>query len=510
MLKLISFLGFYYLVIGIGSSRVCLAQDEKNTHIDDIRKSLFKIRVRSQALDYRKPWKFLNMKNSSGSGFYIGKNRILTNAHVVSNAKFITVQRDGSSKPVIGFVQHIAHDADLAIISVANKDFFSGIKPLILKGVPKLNSFVMTVGYPTGGEQISITRGVVSRISNRSYVHSGLSSHLLLQVDSAINHGNSGGPVLQDGMVIGVAFQSFRSAENTGYVIPVPVIKRFLQDITDGSYDEHPYDGINYNKWVLNNQATISYHKLGSPKGVKVVSIEPGTSALSYLHEGDILLRIGDYEIGVDGRINLYNERINFNTIFDLLQIGEKVNFVISRLGKIRSVDFTIKKNAYPQFSSYRYRRSSRYAIFSGLVFIPLTSDSLRMWGRNWSRSVPSLYKYLFHYGRFDPDFKNVKEFVILSEILPHEINTSYMKHKLSVVLSVNKKKINSFEDMVKNIDQSKKDLIRLDFIGERDSLYLSKKEILRDTQKILDQYGVKESRNLKDGLDGAIQKGDL
>ena len=70
-----------------------------------------------------------------------------------------------------------------------------------------------------------------------TYAHTGADSHLVIQTDAAINPGNSGGPVMQDGKVVGVAFQGLRQADNIGYMIPTTVIRHFLADINDGKYD---------------------------------------------------------------------------------------------------------------------------------------------------------------------------------------------------------------------------------------------------------------------------------
>ena len=72
--------------------------------------------------------------------------------------------------------------------------------------MPRLRDEVAVVVYPVGGEEISITEGVVSRIEVQRYSHS--QRHLLaVTVDAAINAGNSGGPVFGDGKVVGIAFQ---------------------------------------------------------------------------------------------------------------------------------------------------------------------------------------------------------------------------------------------------------------------------------------------------------------
>ena len=84
--------------------------------------------------------------------------------------------------------------------------------------------------------------GSFPRVDFRAFAHSGVDYHLAVQIDAAINPGNSGGPVLQDSRVVGVAFQGYSGsvAQNTGYMIPTPVIHRFLHDVKDGDYDYYP------------------------------------------------------------------------------------------------------------------------------------------------------------------------------------------------------------------------------------------------------------------------------
>jgi len=100
----------------------------------------------------------------------------MTNAHVVSWDRQILVKRYQDPRQYIATVEFIAHDCDLAILRVEDERFFEGLEPLEFGELPKVRSTVVTYGYPAGGEQISYTRGVVSRIDINSSMRSLFSS----------------------------------------------------------------------------------------------------------------------------------------------------------------------------------------------------------------------------------------------------------------------------------------------------------------------------------------------
>ncbi|PYJ43759.1 MAG: serine protease, partial [Verrucomicrobia bacterium] len=149
-----------------------------------------------------------------------------TNAHVVANSRYLTVERDGDPNKYPATVQFIANDCDLALITVSAPDFFKNMIPLKFGGIPALESTVSAYGYPIGGERMSVTTGIVSRIDFQLYTHSSIDQHLAIQISAQINPGNSGGPVMQDGKVVGVAFQGYSGdvAQGVAYMIPTPVI----------------------------------------------------------------------------------------------------------------------------------------------------------------------------------------------------------------------------------------------------------------------------------------------
>ncbi|KAL9185193.1 hypothetical protein ACHAXT_002970 [Thalassiosira profunda] len=123
-----------------------------------------------------------------------------------------------------------AHDAGKQKGEAPSSGGNGSSKTLTLStGLPKLDENVTCVGFPQGGTQISVTRGVVSRIDvDSNYV-------LRIQIDAAINPGNSGGPVFDEhGAVVGIASSHLRAASNIGYIIPSKIVAMFLQMCMDG------------------------------------------------------------------------------------------------------------------------------------------------------------------------------------------------------------------------------------------------------------------------------------
>src|ERR1043166_5898302 len=158
-----------------------------------VQKSLVRITATSLEPDYRAPWNAGALQRGVGAGFVIPGNRILTNAHVVANSRYLTVERDGDPNKYPATVQFIANDCDLATITVPAPDFFKNMVPLKFGGIPSLESTVSAYGYPIGGERMSVTTGIVSRVDFQLYTHSSIDQHLAIQISAQINPGNSGG-----------------------------------------------------------------------------------------------------------------------------------------------------------------------------------------------------------------------------------------------------------------------------------------------------------------------------
>ena len=283
--------------------------------INDQYKGVVKIEMDSLTPDYATPWNTGRYQGGIGTGFLIGENAFMTNAHVVSNAERIYISMYGDSRKIPARVKFIAHDADLALLEADDPKPFKGIRPFeFSKNLPHLEDEVRVIGYPIGGNRLSVTRGVVSRIDFTTYAHPRNTEHLTIQVDAAINPGNSGGPVLMGNKVIGVAFQGLNNANNTGYVIPTPVIRHFLEDIKDGVYDGYVDMGIQAAP-ILNPAMRKAFGLPDDEKGVLIGKVLKGSSADGVLRNGDLLMKVDGYDVDSSAMIELDGQKISMKEL---------------------------------------------------------------------------------------------------------------------------------------------------------------------------------------------------
>ncbi len=470
-----------------------------------LRKAIFKVRVISQEPDYKQPWNHQAVKSSSGTGFYIGSAGILTNAHVVAQGKFISVLRDGDDEPVSARVKFIAHDCDLALLEVQDPAYFQGVAPFAFGDIPDVRETVNTVGYPTGGEQLSITQGVVSRVSYRRYVHSGAESHLLVQVDSAINPGNSGGPVLQGKIAVGVAFQAYTGAENTGYIIPTPVIKRFLTDIADGKYEGHPVQGFSVQEDALENTATRKFHGLKAGEGgVKVSEVASYSPLFEHVQSGDIILAIDGKPVGIDGKISFLGERLNFRVLYDLKQRNDQLKLEILRGGKRQVQDIVLKAKEPFYDGSQHYTNHPRFLTYAGLVFSALSRDYLEGWGRSWLQDAPLNLRYIHKHFSQIPEMRASRDVIVLSERLPHVVNTFAGPFLDEVLVKVNGQRVQSLDELASILDKAQGEFLKFEFWQEEIPLILPTAASVAADAEVLSKYKVPLARWFGSDDDGA------
>lgn len=461
----------------------------------DVKKSVVKIFSVSQSWLFDRPWKKSSVREGIGTGFIIKGGNILTNAHVVSNARYIEVQKYYSSRKFVAKVAFISHCSDLAILKIENKSFYKGMIPLKFAPLPKLNSEVTTYGYPLGGLQISVTRGVVSRIEMHTYAHSGVDQHLTIQTDAAINPGNSGGPVLLDGKVVGVAFQGLTRADNVGYMIPTIVVKQFLEDISDGKVDEFSDLAISYQKYCQN---PVFRKMIGLPpnlSGVVVTRLFPNMPAYLKLKRMDVITSINGYKVGDDGFVMLDGRKMNFLEVVERIQVGGVIPLKVWRDGAEKSLKLkaVVWKTPIPFRNPYGV--TPKYLIFGGLAFTPFSKGYISASG-GW-KNLSFASRMLYVGANSDEKYSAFKEFPVLCHRLPDDVNLNMDAFKGSVVESVDGTVIHSMKELKDALFNAKKDLIHMKFMGMDMPLVISKKDALKRSAAILEKYHISRGERL-------------
>jgi len=458
--------------------------------------AIVRVEVDTKQPNYRVPWNIGGMSSGNGTGFLVGQNKFLTNAHVVSNGRLIYIKKVNDPKPYKARVVHVAHDCDLAMIEVESEDefmsAFSGVEPLFIGGIPKLNTTVVAVGYPIGGERISVTRGVVSRIDFRTYSHSSIDNHLTIQVDAAINPGNSGGPVLQNNQVVGVAFQGYSGsvAQNTGYMIPVPVIERFLKDVEDGSYDFY----VDLATSVLNILNPAQRQALGLPNdgiGVMVSDADAAGSAGGILQTKDVLLSIDGHAIASDGFIEIEGERVDLNEIIERKYAGDTVDLEVWRDQKREDITIELKRFIPYLIQANQYDKQPNFVLFAGLQFQPMDRSVMS------SHSVTNLRtRYHFNYFSQDEIYKERPQVILLTEVLPDSSNTHLQPFVQQIVDTINGKKIRLLQDVYDALhgdeaEEGHEEFHVIRLLGEGRPLVLKRDSTEEAHERIMSKYNV-------------------
>ncbi len=452
--------------------------------------------------NYRVPWNIGSTSSGNGTGFLVGENQFLTNAHVVSNAREIYIKKNSDPNPHKARVLHIAHDCDLALLEVEDPTPFLDVKPVKIGDIPKLNTTVIAVGYPIGGERISVTRGVVSRIDFRAYSHSSVDFHLAVQVDAAINPGNSGGPVLQNGKVVGVAFQGYSGAvaQNTGYMIPVPVIERFLKDVEDGHYDYYVDLAVQHMN-LLNPAQRTALSLPNDGRGVMVSIADSSGSAGGILETGDVLLSIDGYDIASDGYVTIEDEQMNLNEIVERKFVGDTVKLAVQRDGQLREMDIELKRFIPYLIQSNQYDQKPQFVLFAGLQFQPIDRNMMEAHGIN---DLQARYAYAF-FGS-DELYKERPQIVVLTAVLPDEANTHLQDYPHQVIDEVNGVKVRTLQDVYDALygnhhEEGKEDFHVIRCVGEGRPLVLERSKAEEAHERIMDKYNVSFDHYIEEPL---------
>ena len=282
-----------------------------------------------------------------GSGFiYSNEGYIMTNHHVINKSeeiKIILMSGETLDAEVVGSDEY----ADIAVIKF-DKKYVSKVAKLGSSEDAKVGDTVFTIGSPMSSDYAgTVTRGILSgkdrmvEVSVKSTANDWVMN--VMQTDAAINPGNSGGPLCNvNGDVIGINSMKIvqNEIEGVGFAIPIEEALIYADTIVSGNKVIRPYLGIR-----MGDLATSSY--LLKKEGITLDSsiktgvvvygtTEGGPSAKAGILKGDVIIKIGDYEVNNSARLKYYLSKY---------KPGETINVKVIRGKEEKLIAVTLEKS---------------------------------------------------------------------------------------------------------------------------------------------------------------------
>lgn len=477
-------------------------------NMDRVEKCVVQTIVEHYEINYNSPWYFSGGYASTGSGFSIkhkNKHYVMTNAHCVHNAISIKLRKRGMSETFKAHVYWIVYECDLAVLEVEDASFWDGMPALQLGNMPNKLAKVYVFGYPLGGLNVSVTKGVVSRIQIIKYFDAV--SNIAMQVDAAINFGNSGGPaVSKTGEVVGVAFagEDDSMSQNMGYLIPTVIIKYFLQTIplSNQRLEKGGFSGI--------CDLAVNIQSLNDPVLREFVGMsdkQTGVLVSGLLHESDDL-QINDVILSIDGKqihnngtmmlsdiLELYNEHttlgtdeiIPFRGYVHLKHPKDDIHLQILRDKKYQ--DLHLKARQYVQLiPRLEYQVSLQYYIVMGLVFLPVTYPLLLEKDQN-----KEYISHLIEIARQQQLQTSDEQVIVLSEAFATS-HTEEFSTRNQILKSVNDTPVKNIAELVRvvNLQIKSSKYIQFKFMNRDQIIILRSADIVKHNTKIIhDQLGI-------------------
>jgi S1-C subfamily serine protease len=279
--------------------------------------------------------------SGAGTGIVVSSDGyILTNKHVVEGARSVAIIHDGTlheNATVVGTDPL----NDVAFIKVND---VSGWEIANLGDSRTLNigQPAIAVGYALGQFQNSVTLGIVSGVgrsvsasSSNGMTNENLSD--MIQTDAAINSGNSGGPLANaGGQVIGINTAVSTGANGLGFAIPIGVAKGMLRNLLATGKVERAMLGVRY---LDIDASVVSEYNLPIKRGAYLSGdqsvIAGGPAANAGLQAGDIITKVGEFEVGTSG---------NLSTLLGEYTIGDRVELTVRRGDETKTFTATLAK----------------------------------------------------------------------------------------------------------------------------------------------------------------------
>jgi serine protease Do len=268
---------------------------------------------------------------ASGSGVIISQDGyVITNNHVIEDANNVSVIYDDGTR---ASARVVGADAitDIAVLKVDGQ--VPAYVPFGESNALQLGEWVIAIGSPLGNYRGSVTVGVVSGLNRRVAQQEGL-----IQTDAAINHGNSGGPLINlTGQIVGINTLVVRDtvggapAEGLGFAVPSQTVRSVAEQLIARGRIDYPFIGIKYDEVTPQLAGELN---LTAKHGVIISEVTPGSpAARAGLQTQDVVTAINTDQI---------DESNTLRSILFKYHVGDQVTLTVERSGRAMQIKLTL------------------------------------------------------------------------------------------------------------------------------------------------------------------------
>ncbi len=454
--------------------------------------SVIRVNSTCQPYDIAKPWAKKAPFTRSGVGAILADNRVLVTAEMVMDHIVIEFEKPGSAEKSSARLLAVDYEANLALLEPVDAPFFADFTPLALDTSAVVGDRLSVWQLETNGTLIT-TDALLTNVAVGPYPMDGVAL-LSYQLTAALQarEGSFTLPLMKEGQLAGFSMRFDPRTQNLT-AISAQVIEHFLTQVQEKKTPGFPKAGVTFAE--TRDPMFRSHIGLDGRQGVYITEVSPGSpGAKAGIASGDVLLKIGAYEIDRDGNYSdpVHGKLSLVHLISGQHFPGDRVSFTLLRDGAEKTVDVILEARGPETFISPPYGTGEppRFVIAGGLFFQELSRDFLKAYGKNWEQQAN---QRLVYYDRY----QNVlfpeadRRIVFLRGVIPTEGNMGYHDLDSLVVTRINGRDILRLEDLVAALQHPDKGFHRIEFEDDPGIIILNAARMDAENEKLKDAYGL-------------------
>ena len=478
-----------------------------------------------QSYDWLTPWEKREIRTQTGMALVVrlpvSENtesagtadkqglHLLTTAEMVADATLLEVTRKDIRQPFQAKLVLMDYAANLALLNIEDSNFWHGLNPIEWSPVKSKTKADADKVYSLKIKSVQEWEVESGTIERMAVGHRGVSdAWLALLKLSGVSKSGQGFPLLQDNETVGMILEA---GKGEAKAIPSQMLLEFLAHAGSASYKSLAHRGFSWRR--LPQRSTADYFQIPPElPGIWISRILPYGTGSDVLQRGDYLTKIGKWQLSHEGKIKHPEWGLSlFDLLFlDQLKVGDSLELELIRNGK--AIVLQTRVSAYEEDGRTvplkRVGHPPHYAIQGGFLFQELSLNYLSMWGANWRSRAPVRLRLFLEQNKtvlMDDNYKNVKaksaskntesapRVVLVTQVIPDEINIGYQKLSNAIVLRINGQEIRRLKDVGEAFLNPETEFHRIDFLpgSDRLSVILPVAGLKQSNQRIKNNFRI-------------------